>query len=113
MSLREELPRVIAADPRFAIDGYAFVLESLNHARTQKLKKQGRKADKPPSSRSSRGTGASSSKSRRPAVSGHVTGPELCESVRKLALSQFGLLAAAVLNHWGIHSTSDIGDIVY
>jgi uncharacterized repeat protein (TIGR04138 family) len=30
-----------------------------------------------------------------------------------LALRQYGLLAAAVLNHWGVRSTSDIGDIVY
>ena len=42
-----------------------------------------------------------------------MTGRELCDSVRKLALSQYGLLAAAVLGHWGIRSTSDIGDIVY
>ena len=37
----------------------------------------------------------------------------LCEAVRKLALRQYGLLAATVLNHWGVRSTSDIGDIVY
>ncbi len=42
-----------------------------------------------------------------------MTGRELCDSVRKLALSQYGLLAAAVLGHWGIRSTSDIGEIVY
>ena len=42
-----------------------------------------------------------------------MTGRELCEAVRKLALRQYGLLAATVLAHWGIRSTSDIGDIVY
>ena len=26
---------------------------------------------------------------------------------------QFGLLAATVFGHWGVRSTSDIGDIVY
>jgi uncharacterized repeat protein (TIGR04138 family) len=30
-----------------------------------------------------------------------------------LALRQFGLLAATVLGHWGVRSTSDIGEIVY
>ena len=38
---------------------------------------------------------------------------ELCEAVRKLALRQYGLLAGTVLAHWGVRSTSDIGDIVY
>ncbi len=42
-----------------------------------------------------------------------MTGRELCESVKKVALGQYGLLAATVLAHWGIRSTSDIGDIVY
>jgi uncharacterized repeat protein (TIGR04138 family) len=42
-----------------------------------------------------------------------VTGQELCESLRTLALGQYGLLATTVLAYWGIRSTSDIGDIVY
>ena len=33
--------------------------------------------------------------------------------MRRLALDQFGLMARTVLNNWGIHSTRDIGDIVY
>ena len=33
--------------------------------------------------------------------------------MRTMALNQYGLLAAAVLAHWGMRSTSDIGDIVY
>ena len=37
MSLRDQLPRIIACDPRFSIDAYAFVLEALDHARVQKL----------------------------------------------------------------------------
>src|SRR5262249_56576555 len=61
----------------------------------------------------SRGDRSGSSKARRPRPSGHVTGQELCESLRRLALRQFGLMAETVLSHWGIRSTSDIGDIVY
>ena len=38
MSIREELARVIARDPRYTIEAYAFVLESLNLARNRKLK---------------------------------------------------------------------------
>ena len=43
----------------------------------------------------------------------HVTGTELAEGVRRLALKQFGPLARTVLEHWGIHSTEDLGDIVF
>jgi uncharacterized repeat protein (TIGR04138 family) len=113
MSLRDQVSRIIASDPRFAIDAYAFVLEALNHARFQKLKAQGRDRDKSRPPQPPPVTRAASARSRRPRESGHVTGQELCESVRKLALRQYGLLAATVLNHWGIRSTSDIGEIVY
>lgn len=43
----------------------------------------------------------------------HLSGQELCEAVRKLALDNFGLMARTVLGAWGIKSTSDIGEIVY
>jgi uncharacterized repeat protein (TIGR04138 family) len=113
MSLRDQLPRIIACDPRFAIDAYAFVLEALNHARLQKIKSQGGDRDKARPSPAGQRPQGPQSKPARPGRSGHVTGRELCESIRKLALRQYGLLAATVLGHWGIRSTSDIGDIVY
>lgn len=43
----------------------------------------------------------------------HVTGQELACAVRDHARDQFGLLAPAVLRHWGIGQTMDIGRIVY
>lgn len=43
----------------------------------------------------------------------HVSGPELAGSVRELALERFGPLARTVLEHWGIHSTGDLGEIVF
>lgn len=110
MSLRDQLPRIIACDPRFSIDAYAFVLEALDHARIQKLNALRARPDQPGSARSGR---SSRTRSRIPRAAGHVTGQELCHSVRTLALRQYGLLAAAVLGHWGIRSTSHIGDIVY
>lgn len=44
---------------------------------------------------------------------GHVTGAELCEGVRDLALEQFGFMARRVLESWNIHSTNDLGRIVF
>lgn len=43
----------------------------------------------------------------------HISGRELAESVRDLALEKFGPMARTVLEHWGIHATSDVGDIVF
>lgn len=43
----------------------------------------------------------------------HISGQELAEGVRDLAIEQYGPLARTVLEHWGIHSTSDMGRIVY
>lgn len=43
----------------------------------------------------------------------HVSGAELAEGVRKLALERYGPLARTVLEHWGIHSTSDLGEMVF
>jgi uncharacterized repeat protein (TIGR04138 family) len=113
MNFRDELARIIASDPRYSIEAYAFVLEALNHAKHQKLKAKGRERDKERSTEPDHEGRASSSSSKKSRVTGHVTGRVLCEAVRKLALRQYGLLAATVLNHWGVRSTSDIGDIVY
>jgi uncharacterized repeat protein (TIGR04138 family) len=109
MSLRNHLPRIIGLDPRFCIDAYAFVLEALDHARIQKLNALRSRASGGPS----RSRASARPRRRGPQGVGHVTGQELCHSVRTMALSQYGLLAATVLAHWGIRSTSDIGDIVY
>ena len=43
----------------------------------------------------------------------HLTGQQLCEAVRIYSLEQFGYMAKVVLNSWGIHSTSDVGEVVY
>jgi uncharacterized repeat protein (TIGR04138 family) len=43
----------------------------------------------------------------------HVSGPELAWACRDFAQQQFGLLAPAVLAHWGIKRTDDIGRIVF
>ncbi|WP_233207278.1 MULTISPECIES: Minf_1886 family protein [Pirellulaceae] len=43
----------------------------------------------------------------------HLTGQVLCQAIRQYATQQYGLLAKVVLNSWGIHTTSDFGEIVY
>ncbi|KPK86571.1 MAG: hypothetical protein AMJ81_00965 [Phycisphaerae bacterium SM23_33] len=43
----------------------------------------------------------------------HVTGKQLCQSLREQALERWGLLAGAVLRRWNIRSTFDFGQMVY
>ena len=43
----------------------------------------------------------------------HVNGRQLCQGLRDLAIERYGLLARAVLRHWGITRTEDFGTIVY
>ena len=43
----------------------------------------------------------------------HITGRELAEGVRDLALLRFGPMARDVLEHWGVNSTADVGSIVF
>lgn len=43
----------------------------------------------------------------------HVSGEALCWSMRDLAQQRWGLLATPVLNHWGIKTTRDFGEMVF
>ncbi len=85
---------LLQRDRRFAPDAYEFIREALAYA--QDVLEMGGKIDS--------GSGEAEQ---------HLTGQELCEAVRRLALDQFGLMARTVLSSWGIHSTRDIGEIVY
>ncbi|MFA5362505.1 MAG: Minf_1886 family protein [Candidatus Omnitrophota bacterium] len=44
---------------------------------------------------------------------GHVSGRELAEGVRELAVKKFGPMAKSVLQYWGMTRTEDIGNIVF
>jgi uncharacterized repeat protein (TIGR04138 family) len=80
----EVILAMVRKDPRYAAEAYHFVFEALDFT----LKRRG-------------GT-------RR-----HVSGPEIMEGVRLLALQTFGLLARTVLRTWGVTSTDDFGAIVF
>ena len=43
----------------------------------------------------------------------HISGRELAEGVRDLALQQYGPMARTVLEHWGVEGTRDVGEIVF
>ncbi len=43
----------------------------------------------------------------------HISGRELAGSCRDLALDRFGVMARPVLEHWGVRTAADIGDVVF
>jgi uncharacterized repeat protein (TIGR04138 family) len=107
MSLSDDLAPILSHDARYTIDAYLFVISALDYTRTLRIKQREQR-------RQRRHPGA-----RRPAPSTerkrqeHVTGQELCRGAKDLALRQYGRLAWPLLQSWGIHSTSDLGEIVY
>ena len=46
-------------------------------------------------------------------ATGHISGPELLDGIRRLGLQHFGMLSIAVFKTWGIESTDDFGRIVF
>jgi uncharacterized repeat protein (TIGR04138 family) len=46
-------------------------------------------------------------------ATGHISGPELLDGIRKLGLQHFGMLSIQVFKTWGIHTTDDFGHIVF
>ena len=84
----QSVARATARDPRYPTDAYTFLRNALDFT-IGAVNKGGVKDP------------------------GHVTGPELCQGVRKYAIEQFGPMVPTILETWGIGSTRDIGELVY
>lgn len=46
-------------------------------------------------------------------ATGHISGPELLDGIRRLGLQHFGMMSIVVFKTWGIHITDDFGKIVF
>ena len=109
------LGQLLQRDRRYKLDAYLFVLEALSDAQETlglgseppEDELEPRPADAPPSTRPRAG------KSRRRPAERHLTGQQLCEAARRYALQQYGFMSRTVLGTWGIHSTHDLGEIVF
>ena len=82
-NLEDRLRCVAAADGRYHINAYRFVYEALDYTVKQFEKKR------------------------------HISGRELLEGIKNLALEQFGALAVMVFDVWGVRKTSDFGNMVF
>jgi uncharacterized repeat protein (TIGR04138 family) len=77
------MDRIRMREPRFDERAYLFVLTALEHFQVQLSERR------------------------------HISGRELAFACRDLALERYGVMARLVLEHWGVRSTADIGDIVF
>ena len=77
------MDRIRAREPRFHARAYLFILAALEYSQSRLLERR------------------------------HITGRELAGACRDLALERYGVMARLVLEHWGIRSSADIGDVVF
>ncbi len=82
-NLEERLKEVVARDGRYHMNAYRFVYEALDYTVKRLDKKR------------------------------HISGRELLEGIKNLAIEQFGGLACMVLGIWGVSKTADFGNIVF
>jgi uncharacterized repeat protein (TIGR04138 family) len=99
------IAKLLKQDRRYKIDAYAFVFEALNYAHSQ-LGMGSERAAEPEEDAPEEEEGPKEAER-------HLTGQQLCEAIRQYALEQYGYMAQCVLNSWGVHSTSDFGEIVF
>ena len=89
------LADIVRRDSRYAYEAYEFVFAALAH--TQQLL-----------GRVPHGEAGAEAEPQH-----HVSGPELLQGVRELALREFGFMARTVFHMWGIQRTDDFGQIVF
>ena len=93
----DPLADALERDPRYHRDAYLFVFEALRFAQQQL----------------GLGRGVADEESGSTEEERHVSGQQLCHAIRQYAVKQYGALAKCVLNHWGIQSTGDFGELVF
>lgn len=77
------MDRIRAKEPRFEEGAYLFVLAALEFCQARLPERR------------------------------HISGRELAVACRDLALERYGIMARLVLEHWGVRTTSDLGDVVF
>jgi uncharacterized repeat protein (TIGR04138 family) len=90
-----KLAELVKRDPRYAYEAYEFVFAALAHTQTLL------------------GRAVPEEAGAEPDPSHHVSGGELLEGIRDLALREYGLMARTVFHRWGIDCTDDFGEIIF
>jgi uncharacterized repeat protein (TIGR04138 family) len=87
-----KLFEIVRHDERYAYEAYEFIFEALEYTLHMLGKQDAEKEE---------------------TVARHVSGAELMQGVRELALREFGLMARTVFRQWGVNATGDFGNIVF
>ncbi len=87
--MKKSLEEIYRQDPRYSLNALKFIYEGLGETIKSIRSKQ--------TEQSSR----------------HISGDELSRGLAELAKKRWGRLSRVVLNHWGINTTRDMGEIVY
>jgi uncharacterized repeat protein (TIGR04138 family) len=87
LDFAEAVDRLTQTDARYHRDAFFFLREALDH--TVKMRK------------------------RQLGEGGHVSGSQLCEGIRQLAIKQFGPMVPTVFAYWGLDRTEDFGEMVW
>ncbi len=77
------MDRIRVREPRFDEHAFLFVLSALEYAQARQPERR------------------------------HLSGRELAEACRDLAMERYGVLSRMVLEHWGVTETGHFGDIVF
>jgi len=103
------IAELLKDDDRFAFEAYVFVFEALSYA--QNVLEMGTEmpSELPPDP----DTEDPDAEGAEEVAERHVSGQELCDAIRRLAIQQYGYMAKTVLNNWGLRRTGDFGEIVF
>lgn len=88
--VQDKMRRILTRDRRYDSEAYRFVSEALDYT----IHSLGREKFTEEENR-------------------HVTGDELLDGIREYGLMKFGPMTRTVLNHWGVASCEDFGEIVF
>lgn len=92
----KSMEEIIRNDGRYPLEAFAFLHDALNRAVNEVY-----------------GLEAADPQDPESANARHVSGAQLCHSMRSLAIERWGRLAGPVLAKWNIHATLDLGNMVY
>lgn len=81
--IEDDIDLLVERDPRYRREAYLFTIEALEYT-VQRLGREG-----------------------------HISGRELLQGVRDLAVERFGPMAWTVFDHWGVRASEDFGRIVF
>jgi uncharacterized repeat protein (TIGR04138 family) len=86
---REGLRKIIEEDGRYPEAAYMFVRAAVNYTAERLKQEEPERTER------------------------HISGGQLLEGIRELAVEQFGPLTLDVLHEWGVRRTEDFGNIVF